>query len=143
MIVESFQGNIKSLSSHLASLTIPLEILTATDAAAALSRLEKESPDLIIIDTLLRGEMDGFDFCRAVRKSYPEKIPIILLLSGYLSLERYKGIAAGADLLLQKPVVKEELFNMVQLLLKGRFPEAENSRLAAPANESVRRLHAV
>jgi len=111
MIVESYQSNLKSLSRHLASLPIPSQILSATDAQNSVDQLQNQTVDLVIVDASLRGRMDGFDLCRALRSSAAtEQIPIILLLSGYFCLERSKGIQAGADLLLQRPVVKEELF---------------------------------
>ena len=131
MIVESFGSNTKSLHGHLSSLAAPIEILTANDADSALARLQQERIDLLIVDTCLKGKMDGFDLCRAVRSAplYREA-SIILLLSGYLSLERSKGISAGADLLLHRPVVKEELSKMIQLLLGVRAETAASPRPA-------------
>lgn len=144
MIVESYGSNMKSLSSHLAGSALPLQVLAATDAEMAISQLQRETADLAIIDTCLRGKMDGFDLCRALRSvDCNLHIPIILLLSGYLSLERSKGILAGADLLLHRPVVKEELLKMIQLLLGSRCEQAGNSRLAVPENHSLRRLRSV
>jgi DNA-binding response OmpR family regulator len=144
MIVESFGNNMKSLSSHLASSALPLEILTATDGEMAIARLQREPADLVIIDTLLRGKMDGFDLCRALRSSTSNQhLPIILLLAGYLSLERSKGISAGADLLLHRPVVKEELLKMIELLVGLRFEQAVNSPVPVPERYPVRKLRPV
>lgn len=141
MIVEGYGSNIKSLSSHLEGLALPLQIIAATDAETAMALLQKEPADLAIIDTYLRGKMDGFDLCRALRSSVSNpQLPIILLLAGYLSLERCKGISAGADLLLHRPVIKEELLKMVQLLLGWRVNQAGTSRLATPENKPVQRL---
>lgn len=137
LIVESYGSNTKSISSHLAGLPFPLEVVSATDAQAAIALLQSQPVDLAIIDTGLRGNMDGYDLCHALRSSpSTHQLPIILLLSGYLSLERSKGISAGADLLLHRPVVKEELMRMIQLLLAG---------YAQPMTEdhAVRRLRSV
>jgi len=144
MIVESYGNNLRSLSSHLAGSTLPLEILTATDGEMAIARLQREPADLVIIDTLLRGRMDGFDLCRALRSSTSNQhLPIILLLAGYLSLERSRGILAGADLLLHRPVVKEELLKMIQLLVGSRFEVATDSHLTLPERYPLRRLRPV
>ncbi len=148
MIVESYRSNIKSLSSHLTGLVLPMQIFSATDAEAAMARLQKEPADLVIVDTCLRGKMDGFDLCRTLRSSVSNQhLPIILLLSGYLSLERSKerskGILAGADLLLHRPVVKEELLKMIQLLMGWRPGQAGNSRPAVAEPPPLRRLHSV
>lgn len=145
MIVESYGSNIKSLSSHLTSLAFPFQIIVAADAEAAMARLQRESADLVIIDTCLRGKIDGFDLCRALRSSPPNQhLPVILLLAGYLSLERCRGISAGADLLLHRPVVKEELLKMIQLLLAWRFDQTGNvlnQPMTVRENHSARRLH--
>src|SRR3990172_11026098 len=141
MIVESFGSNMKSLSSRLSGFPLPLEIVSATDAASALSRLQREAIDLVVVDSCLRGKTDGFELCRTLKASLSHnQIPIILLLSGYLSLERVRGISPGADLLLHRPIVKEELLRMMQLLLGWRFEESVNARLPTPENRALRRL---
>lgn len=145
MVVESFGANVKSLSSHLSGFPLSVEIVSAADAGSALSRLQQESIDLAIIDSCLKGKTDGFELCRTLRESLSQNkdIPIILILSGYLSLERVRGISAGADLLLHRPVVKEELLRMMQLLLAWKLEESVGVRLPASDNRPVRRLHAV
>ena len=143
LIVESYGSNVKSLSAHLASFAIPLQIISATDAPSAMARLQREPADLLIIDTLLRGKTDGYELCRSLRSTnFGQHLPIILLLGGTLSLERSKGILAGADLLLHRPVVKEELLKMLQLLLAQKLEQADSDR---PSVEPIplRRLHSV
>lgn len=143
MIVESFGSNTKSLQGHLLGLAVPVEVLTADEAEAALARLRHETVDLLIIDTCLKGRMDGFDLCRSVRFASSQRdASIILLLSGSLSLERSRGIAAGADLLLHRPVVKEELSKMIQLLLRVRAEATANPR-AVHGNFREPRLRSV
>jgi DNA-binding response OmpR family regulator len=109
-----------------------------------MSRLQRESFDLAIVDTCLKGKTDGFELCRVLRESLSQNsdLPIILILSGYLSLERAKGISAGADLLLHRPVVKEELLRMMQLLLGWRFEARINVPASGFENRGPRRLHA-
>ncbi len=145
LVVESFGSNIRSLSSHLSSFPFPLEIVTANDAASALSRLQREAIDLAIVDSCLKRNTDGFELCRMLRESpwQNNDTPVILILSGYLSLERVKGISAGADLLLHRPVVKEELLRMMQLLLGWRFEERANLPSSEFEHRGLRRLYAV
>lgn len=144
MMVESFGSNLRSLSSQLYAFPLPLELVSAADATSALAQLQREAIDLIIVDSCLRGKTDGFELCRALRSSSADDhLPIILILSGYLSLERSKGISAGADLLLHRPIVKEELLRMIQLLLGWRFEESANLPLAAVEDRPLRRLHSV
>lgn len=132
MIVE----NVKALANCLAGTSSPVQVLVVPDGGTAVNRLQREQVDLVIVDTLLRGKMDGFDICRALKSSCStENIPVILVLAGNLSLERAKGMAAGADLLLHRPVVREELLKMVQLITGARFDQAERPRVAAPSEE--------
>lgn len=144
MIVESYQSNLKSLARHLASLPISIQLLSATDAQNSIDQLQNQPVDLVIVDASLRGKMDGFDLCRALRSTAAtEQIPIILLLSGYFCLERSKGIQAGADLLLHRPIVKEELLKMAQLLVGRKFEWTENPLAAESDTQPVRRLRPV
>lgn len=143
MIVESYGSIAKALSDHLSGFGTPLQIVAASDAPTAVARMKTEPADLVIIDTFLRGKIDGFELCRSLRASPAgPSIPIILLLGGTLSLERSKGIHAGADLLLHRPVVKEELLRMLQVLL-GRSLEPAASSQAAAEQIPLRRLHSV
>lgn len=133
LVVEGFLNHAKSIGSHLNGYVEPVQVLSAHDAETALSLLDKQSVDLLIIDVCLRGQLDGFDLCRAIQASEKHRnLPIILLMSGHLSLERSRGISSGADLLLHRPVVKEELFKMVQILFDLRLiRNSQNPRVPA------------
>lgn len=144
LVVEGYVNQSKCLSSHLEGLDAPVNVLTVNDAEAALSLLEKKPINLLIIDTFLRGNADGFDLCRNIRSSSAlRQLPVILLLAGSLSLERSKGISAGADLLLQRPVVKEELCKMVQLLLEWSSLRVDSTATTVVRSQTHRRLHSV
>ncbi|NIO10703.1 MAG: response regulator [Deltaproteobacteria bacterium] len=140
LVVEGFLSHAKSIGSHLNGYLEPVQLLSAHDAETALALLDKESVDLLIIDVCLRGQQDGFDLCRGIRASEEHKsLPIILLMSGHLSLERSRGISSGADLLLHRPVVKEELFKMVQILFDLSLIR-ENQGHKVPAQKRTIRL---
>jgi len=144
LVVEGHLNQSKSLSSHLEGLNAPVNVLSVNDAEVALSTLEKKSVNLLIIDTFLQGKADGFDLCRNIRSSSAlRQIPVILLLAGSHSLERSKGISAGADLLLQRPVVKEELCKMVQLLLEWSSLRVASTATTVVRSRPHRRLHSL
>lgn len=144
MIVESYGANIKSLANHLAAMPFHLDLVTAVDADSALAELEKGAVDLVIADSVLRGKANGYDLCSAVRGApFGAELPIIILLSGSLSLERCKGIAAGADLLLHRPVVKEELARMIQLLLGAKLGGSKKPSPVVPKEPLEEQIHAV
>lgn len=143
LIVESYGSNTKSILAHLEASPVPLDIVSVGDADAALTATQNGEFDLAIIDTCLRGRTDGFELCRALRSVVvTQQLPLILLLAGNLFLERARGISAGADLLLHRPVVKEELLRMIQLLLAKNFAQAANAQAAAE-NHTGRRLRSV
>jgi DNA-binding response OmpR family regulator len=144
LVVEGYLNHTKSIGSHLEGFAQPIELLSATDAETALGLLDKEPVSLLIIDVWLRGKMDGFDLCRAIRSSVANRdLPIILLMSGHLSLERSTGISAGADLLLHRPVVKGELFKMVQLLFELSSTQGAGKVKGTSEGPTIRRLHSV
>ena len=144
LVVEGHVNQSKCLLSQLEGLDAPVNVLSANDAETALSLLEKKTVNLLIIDTFLRGNADGFDLCRNIRSSSAlRQIPVILLLAGSLSLERSKGISAGADILLQRPVVKEELCKMVQLLLEWSSYRTNSTAATVTPGQPLRRLRSV
>ena len=109
LVAGSFLNYTRCISDHLEDLVPSVKVLSVCGVDEALSLLEKEPVNLLVIDAYLKGNLDGFDLCRTIRSSSQlQHLPVILLLAGSLSLERSKGILAGADLLLQRPVVKEE-----------------------------------
>ena len=138
LVVEGYLSQSKSIMSYLEDFGNPLSVFSTQDGEAALPLLEKQSVSLLLIDAHLKGKMDGYDLCKAIRSSpVNSQVPIILLLGGHLSLERSKGISVGADLLLHRPVVKEELFRMVQLLLQLSVHQSKSKA------QQTRRLHSV
>jgi len=119
LIASSYKGQIASLSDYLKELSAQVEIFHAGDGRAALAVAKTHNIHLFLVDGFLKGSLNGFDLCRAVRSSGDayKHTPVILMLSGHLIPEHSRGITAGADLLLHAPVVKEELWRMVVLLL--------------------------
>ena len=98
LIVEDEAINALSLSSKLKSLGYDVCELAAT-GEQAIKDVEKERPDLILMDIILSGEMDGIEAAREIRVRYD--IPIIFL-TGYYDegiLDETKGVASSAILL--------------------------------------------
>jgi len=144
LVVGSYINQTRSISDQLEDLVPSVKVLSVNDADEALSLLEKEPVNLLFIDACLRGNLDGFDLCRTIRSSSQLRhLPVILLLAGSLSLERSKGISAGADLLMQRPVVKEELCKMVQLLLEWHLHRVDITATAGARVKPLRRLRSV
>ena len=87
------------------------------DADGGLGAALNESYDLMIIDRMLPGSMEGLDICRAVRAKNIHA-PILLLTAKDQVRDRISGLDAGADDYLVKPFSFEELLARVRALLR-------------------------
>src|SRR4029077_4387640 len=94
------------------------------------------------VSDILMPNMDGYDLCRRLRAA-PETalLPIVLVTSLDAQGERIKGLEAGADDFLAKPVNWEELFARVRSLLRVKALQDQlmelNAQLAARVREQV------
>jgi adenylate cyclase len=106
---------------------------TVADAEAAAARVGAAPPDMILLDVMLPGA-DGFTLCERL-KSDPASamIPVVLVTALEDQESRVRGIRAGADDFLSKPVRREELIARVKTLrrLHETRRELEARRLAA------------
>jgi CheY-like chemotaxis protein len=85
----------------------------------ALEALEKQSPDLILMDVLM-PELDGFQTTAAIRESERttgKHIPIIALTANAMTGDREQCYAAGMDGYVSKPLQAETLFSMIEDVL--------------------------
>ncbi len=90
-------------------------VLTATLPSAGLEKLEKETPDLVILDVML-PEMDGFEVCRTIRQS--SSVPVVMLTARGEVMDRVVGLEIGADDYLPKPFEPRELVARIQAILR-------------------------
>jgi len=87
------------------------------DADAGLGAALAEEYDLIILDRMLPGSMEGVDVCRAIRAEGLH-MPILLLTAKDEVRDRVAGLNAGADDYLPKPFAFEELLARMRALLR-------------------------
>jgi putative two-component system response regulator len=116
LVVDDKPQNIELLEAYL----VPqgYEIVKAANGEEALGKLSGNQIDLILLDVMMPG-MDGFEVTRRVRQDNTHRLlPIILVTSLRETEDRVKGIEAGCDDFLSKPVDKMELLARVRSLLK-------------------------
>jgi putative two-component system response regulator len=116
LIVDDQPQNIELLEAYL----VPqgYEVITAATGEEALGKLSGNQIDLILLDVMMPG-MDGFEVTRRVRQdSLHRLLPIILVTALKETEDRVKGIEAGCDDFLSKPVDRMELLARVRSLLK-------------------------
>jgi two-component system cell cycle response regulator len=102
LVVDDVEPNVRLLE---AKLTLEYyEVLTATDGPTALEVASRERPDLILLDVMMPG-MDGFETCRRL-KAIPElrHVPVVLVTALDGREDRIRGLEAGADDFVTKPI---------------------------------------
>ena len=113
LIVDDDLGVVKSVRANLQA--IDCETLVAMDGTEALRVIEKELPDLIILDIMM-PKPDGFEVCRQVREW--SQIPIIMLSARHDMEEKAKCLNSGADDYITKPFEVNELIARVRAVLR-------------------------
>ena len=102
LVVDDQRANVEMMAGVLKARGY--SVSTAYDGQQAIDQVREIRPDLVVSDILMPG-IDGYDLCRRVRGA-PETalLPIVLVTSLDAQAERIKGLEAGADDFLSKPV---------------------------------------
>jgi PleD family two-component response regulator len=91
------------------------------DGAKALDMVTTESPDLIILDSMMPG-LDGLEVCRRLKGDpFTHHIPILLFTTHNTVPDKVNSLRTGADAYLGKPFTPEELIAEVEALLRRSF----------------------
>ena len=116
LIIDDQAQNIELLEAYLAPECF--EIIKAFNGKDALDIIAANQIDLVLLDIIMPG-MDGFEVIRRVRQGDKNRLlPIILVTALREKEDRVKGIEAGCDDFISKPVDKLELLARVRSLLK-------------------------
>ena len=92
-------------------------VIKAKDANAALAELDKETPDLIILDVMMPG-MNGIELCRVIRsRTETADIPVLILSARGDAESVMRGMDAGANDYLPKPILHHDLVDKVRKML--------------------------
>lgn len=96
----------------------PFTVTEAEDGAQALAAARAQRPDLIILDVMMPGALDGYGVCAAV-KADPglQDVPVVLVTARAQRADLLAGQQAGADAYLVKPFSPTELLERVTALL--------------------------
>jgi two-component system cell cycle response regulator len=134
LVVDDVQSNLKLLQVRLSIEYF--EVLTATNGPDAIAICEQGGCDIVLLDVKMPS-MDGFEVCRRLRAT-PETahLPIVLLTALDRPADRVRGLEAGADDFLTKPVDEIALIARVRSLVRLKFSIDELRSRAAHSAEA-------
>jgi two-component system, OmpR family, KDP operon response regulator KdpE len=92
------------------------EVVAATTGEEALQLSESAALDLVLLDLLLPGDVDGYEVCRRIRES--SHVPIIMLTAKAQEHDKLRGFDLGADDYLTKPFSSRELLARVKAVIR-------------------------
>jgi class 3 adenylate cyclase len=116
LVVDDEPFNVDYLEQELEDLGY--ETVSASNGQEALEQVEAALPDLILLDVMM-PIMDGFAVCRILKSNDVTRLIPIVIMTALDGIEdRIKGIEAGADDFLTKPVNQRELLARIQTALK-------------------------
>ncbi|MBV70095.1 MAG: hypothetical protein CMH52_02010 [Myxococcales bacterium] len=98
------------------------QVIMARDGADALSKIDNANPDLIISDTRMPN-LSGIELCQRLKSNQHASIPFIFLTADNSIETKVKGLEAGADDYLIRPIYTRELAARVALILERRTQE--------------------
>jgi len=116
LVVDDLEANRRLLQARLASDYY--DVLLAKRGEEAVQMARREKPDLILMDVMMPGGIDGYEACRRL-KAQPETrhIPVIILTTLDDRDNKVRGLQAGAEEFLTKPIDEVQLMARVKSLL--------------------------
>ncbi len=128
LVVDDTPQNVKLLTDLL--VLKGYTVTAATNGQEALESVKSDRPDMVLLDVMM-PILSGYDVCRRLRADPATALlPIVLVTSLDPHEERVKGIEAGADDFLSKPINQPELFARVKSLLRVKSLQDDVSRQA-------------
>jgi adenylate cyclase len=116
LVVDDTEKNVKLLADLLTFKGYA--VVTASGGREALEKVESERPDLVLLDVMM-PDLNGYDVCRRIRQNPAlGLLPVVMVTALDPTQERVKGLEAGADDFLTKPINQAELIARVRSLVR-------------------------
>ncbi len=116
LVVDDIPANVKLLEARLSAEYF--DVVTAMSGAEALAICERAECDLVLLDVMM-PDMDGFEVCRRLKATTAtHHIPVLMVTALDQSSDRVRGLEAGADDFLTKPIPELALIARVRSLTR-------------------------
>lgn len=141
LVVDDLEANRRLLEAMLTADYY--EVLEASRGEEAVQLAKREKPDLILLDVMMPGGIDGYEACRRLKAQVETRhIPVVILTTLDDRDSRVRGLQAGAEEFLTKPIDDVQLMARVKSLLtlkvvidELRAREASGKRLGVIADD--------
>ncbi|MEW6033873.1 MAG: response regulator transcription factor [Chloroflexota bacterium] len=104
--------------------SVGYKVSVAADARSALAVVDKEMPDLIILDIML-PQVDGYELCQRIREF--AATPIIMLTAKVEDSDKVRGLRLGADDYITKPFNVQELLARIEAVSRRSHSSRETA----------------
>ena len=119
LLVDDNVQNLELMEAYLESL--PCRIQTALDGVEAFDAINKEAPDMVLLDVMM-PRMSGFELCQKIKASPGTRDIVVIMVTALHEVGDFeRAVECGTDDFLTKPVNKLELLTRVRSLLRVRL----------------------
>jgi two-component system cell cycle response regulator len=133
LVVDDVLANVKLLEARLTAEYF--DVVTATSGPEALTICERAQCDIVLLDVMMPG-MDGFEACRRLKAgAATHHIPVVMVTALDQPADRVRGLDAGADDFLTKPVSDMALIARVRSLVRLKMVTDELRMRAVTSKE--------
>jgi two-component system, cell cycle response regulator len=116
LVVDDILANVRLLEAKLTAEYF--DVATAMNGVDALDSVQRVKPDIVLLDVMMPG-MDGIEVCRRIKQDpSTQHVPVIMVTALDQPEDRVRGLEAGADDFLTKPVNDLALFCRVKSLVR-------------------------
>ncbi len=134
LVVDDILANVRLLEAKLTAEYF--DVVTAMNGLDALEAIQRTKPDIILLDVMMPG-IDGIEVCKRIKAdAATQHIPVVMVTALDQPEDRVRGLEAGADDFLTKPVNDISLFCRIKSLVRLKMLTDE-LRVRSPTSDGI------